>query len=89
MFDELPYLTRKFENIIIIPYDEYKYDYTKNRISGNSQITIFKIDQRFLILSLLVKLKRELIIHKIRLCELIFGRDKRNQLKTIIPSRLN
>lgn len=83
LFDELPYLSNSFKEIIIVPHDEFEYRETENRIRNTySNIIVFPINNKLVSLNGFdERVHREWTAYSILLYELFFASDKLNHLK--------
>lgn len=80
LFDELPYLIKEFKKVIIVPYDEYNYNNSENRISNIEAVEILKINTLKIKFSVYQKIVRELTIVKLFFIEIFNGREKSKHL---------
>lgn len=82
LFNELPYLVERFKKVIIVPYDEFSYTPSENRLSDTS-VSVFNINYEAAKhnLSGKEKLKREITIWKIFLFEIFKGREPINHIR--------
>lgn len=75
--DELVYLKKKFEKIIIIPFDEYIYnDEDLKHRSNLEDIEVIKINNQFINFSVMEKIKREWRVWKIFMEDFWYSREK-------------
>lgn len=81
LFNELPYLVKSFDQVIIIPYDEFEYTENANRIKEDESLKILRINKINNPLGFFGKLKRELMVWKILSYELMKGREPANHFK--------
>lgn len=82
LFDELPYLSASFKEVIIIPHDEFEYNNAENRIDKKySNIKIFGINAHHNSLKLIEYVNREVLIHSIFLNELFSVGERWNHVK--------
>lgn len=81
LFNELPYLVKEFTRVVIIPYDEFSYKPNENRINGISGVEIFSVNSSVNKLTVYQKIKREYVVWRILLFEIIKGREALNHLK--------
>jgi hypothetical protein len=75
LFDELPFLREKFDNVIIVPYDEFEYNENENRIKNIDSIEIFCINKHLPKISLFNRMQCLFIFIRIWLFEIFNGRD--------------
>lgn len=81
LFNELPFLEKAFEKIIVVPYDEYNYKEGENRIVNNKNIELYPVNLKLGKLNTIQLIKRELAVWNVMFFELLKGREPLNHLK--------
>ncbi len=81
LFNELPYLVKEFGKVILIPYDEFDYLESANRIKESEQLRVLRINKMNNNLGFVAKLKRERMVWGILAYELMKGREPGNHFK--------
>ncbi|MDF2452215.1 MAG: hypothetical protein K0S26_1719 [Bacteroidota bacterium] len=81
LFNELPYLVKAFEKVVLIPYDEFEYLPEHNRIKEEGNLEILRVNKLHPKLSVAQKISREKAIMRIMLFEFFKGRESRNHFK--------
>ncbi len=82
LFNELSYLVQRFKKVIIVPYDEFIYKESENRINDPA-VSVFNINKeaRSYRLSAREKIRRELASWSIFLFEIFKGREPMNHIR--------
>lgn len=60
LFDELPFLIRKFKDVVIVPYDEFEYEPTQNRLKKMEGVSVFEINNELQKLNLKQKITQKI-----------------------------
>ncbi len=81
LFNELPFLSKAFHKVIIVPYDEFLYKENENRLSEFSNVEVYCVNKKTEKLSFNHLVKRELMVWRILCFELFRGREPINHFK--------
>lgn len=80
--NEIPYLSRAFDEVVIIPYDQYAYKASENRLLSEwRNVSVFEVNNELQATGGMQKLVREARLIGIWLKETITGRESVKHIK--------